>query len=237
MQIAGHGVRAEGGDVHADLPVAVLHPVAVDRVEAVVGVRLREVRVHPRVRPGRPVPAVQPGCGLPNTWDSAWVLIRNGWSGKSRRTTAVRYLFWLRRAGRVVELRIAVRHRVEVRVRQLRLVDPVLRVDRLEQRVVLHVGRDVGGRRRRERRAQHERREHGHRPDARAVPHRGHLHLALPPPAPCRRRGSIPPQSPHRAREPYRSGYRRASAVERSQRVAADVGFARGERDHAVPAL
>ena len=38
---------------------------------------------------------VQPGCGLPKACDSAWVLIRNGWSGKSRRTTAVRYLFWL----------------------------------------------------------------------------------------------------------------------------------------------
>ena len=170
----------------ADLAVAVLHPVGVERLAAVVLVRLGVVVVHP-VRTSSCGTGVQPGCGLPNGCVPGACVIRNGWSGKSRRIDRRLVLVLAALAGRGGVPRGRPDRGVGV-PGQLRLVDPVLRVDRLEQRVVLHVGRDVGGRRRRERRAQHERREHGDRPDPRALPHRGHLHLALP----LRRRAAAP---------------------------------------------
>ena len=142
VELAGQRVGPEHLDVDADLAVAVLHPVPVQRLAAVVLVRhgvivvvpLRDVltrnrlptrlRIAERMRAGRLCD--QHGLVLELEQDHGGPVLADG---------AVR-------ARRVVP---GVRPGLRIGVpRQLALVDPVLCVDRLEQRVVRGVRRDLG---------------------------------------------------------------------------------------------
>ena len=144
VELARHQVRAEHVHVDSDLAVAVLHPVARERPEAVVLVGHGVVVVHPLVdlvaRDRLP-----PGLRVPER-------VRLGRLADQERLVREldeddgRLILALRAGGRaVVELGMLVGHRDVGIPRELPLVDPVLGVDGLEGRMVGHVGRHLRG--------------------------------------------------------------------------------------------
>jgi hypothetical protein len=142
VQLARHHVGAEHVDVDPDAAVAVLHPIAREGAEAVVLARDRVVVVHPLVDVlGRD--RLPPGLRVAER-------VRLGRLADQERLVRKldeddgRLVLVLRARGRaVVELGMLVGHGDVVVPGQVLHVEPVLRVDRLEEGVVGHVGRHL----------------------------------------------------------------------------------------------
>ena len=185
VQVAGHRVGAERLGVHADAAVRVLEPVAVQRHPAVELVRGRVVLVHPLVdvrrRDRRPARLRVPERMRLGRLADQERLVREVDQDDRR---AVLHVGAVR--GRVVVGRVPVRNLVVVGPGQVRLVDPVLCVDRLEQRMVRELRRRRGGRRHRDRGREHEECECGEaaHPEARSARLRGRLSLHVFTPGP-----------------------------------------------------
>ena len=192
--LRGHRVRPEDVDVDADAAVAVLHPVAVERLAAVVLVRHGVVVVHPLVhvlrRDRRPARLRVPERMRSRRLRDQERLVGIVDQDDRRLVLALRPV-----GGAVVELRSRIRHGLVGRPRQLALIDPVLCVDRLQQRMVRGVRRDFRACGRRERHRQGEERKRGEPACAPVSGLVSHLGPSLSPDA-RRRQGRMSPANP-----------------------------------------